>query len=495
MSHIDQAVRKHLEGGGTAPAILFGDNRYDWNWLGRVARFIDTALVQAGIDPLAPIALVARNRPGHVAALASQLASRRTTCMVYSAQSPRALAANLADLAAPAIIADAQDWSEEAVAAAARAGAIGIVLSTDPAAPIALHPALSRPGAGPFRPSTPDIAVEMLTSGTTGAPKRVPLAWRTIEQATREATRLYVGIDQNDAPQLMLHALGNISGISFLGPALARGQTVCLLEKFAVEPWVRAIEQHGVARSSLPPAALRMVLEADVPKERIAGLEIVAIGGGRIEPRHRDAFEARYGIPVLVAYGATEFGGVIANWPLDLYREYGLSRRESVGRATAGVALRIVSAETGAELPAGEIGLLEARVDRIGPDWIRTTDHASLDEDGFLFLHGRADGAIERGGFKILPETVAAELRRHPAIADAAVIGLPDRRLGQVPVAAVELEPGAARPDEQDLIAFLREGLLAYQLPAAIRIVDALPRNTSMKVAMNEVRAIFETEQ
>jgi acyl-coenzyme A synthetase/AMP-(fatty) acid ligase len=130
-------------------------------------------------------------------------------------------------------------------------------------------------------------------------------------------------------------------------------------------------------------------------------------------------------------------------------------------------------------------------VARIGTDWIRTTDLASLDSDGFLFLHGRADAAINRGGFKIVPEDVAAVLKTHPAVADAAVVGVPDRRLGEIPVAAVELRAGASAQTEETLKDFARSKLLAYQVPVKVRIVAALPRNASMKIAIAEVRALF----
>lgn len=134
------------------------------------------------------------------------------------------------------------------------------------------------------------------------------------------------------------------------------------------------------------------------------------------------------------------------------------------------------------------MGLLEARVARSGQGWIRTTDLAALDGDGFLFLHGRADGAINRGGFKVVPETVVAALLAHPGVRDSAVVGLPDPRLGEVPVAAVE----GAEITPDALHAWLRERLPAYQLPAQIRVVPALPRNASLKVALHKVRQLFE---
>src|SRR5262249_50928335 len=156
-----------------------------------------------------------------------------------------------------------------------------------------------------------------------------------------------------------------------------------------------------------------------------------------------------------------------------------------------GTDLRVVDPDTGAELPPGERGLLEARVPLMSPDWIRTTDLVTIDEDGFVFHHARADGAISRGGFKILPEVVAAALPDYPGVSDAAVVGLPDGRLGEVPAAAVELRPGTAVPSEEAIIAHLRARLTSVQIPVRVLVVDALPRTPSMKVSLAEVRRLL----
>jgi acyl-coenzyme A synthetase/AMP-(fatty) acid ligase len=156
-----------------------------------------------------------------------------------------------------------------------------------------------------------------------------------------------------------------------------------------------------------------------------------------------------------------------------------------------GTEIRAVDPETGAVLPPGQPGVMEAKVPMMGPDWIRTTDLVTIDEDGFVFHHARNDGAISRGGFKILPETIVAALRRHPGVSDAAVIGLPDDRLGQVPVAAVELQPGA-EASEEGLLGHLRGLLTSMHMPTRILIVQALPRTPSMKVSLTEVRRLFE---
>jgi acyl-coenzyme A synthetase/AMP-(fatty) acid ligase len=176
----------------------------------------------------------------------------------------------------------------------------------------------------------------------------------------------------------------------------------------------------------------------------------------------------------------------------DLYPEWGKRKFGSVGRPTAGAQLRITDPETGALLPAGKEGILEVISPRIGPDWIRTSDVAVLDEDGFLFHRGRADGAIVRGGFKLLPETIERALLLHPLVSAAAVVGLPDTRLGQVPAAAIQLKPDITPPTLADLEAHLRAHVLSTHVPVKWRFLKELPRNASMKTDRVAVRRLFE---
>jgi acyl-coenzyme A synthetase/AMP-(fatty) acid ligase len=265
-----------------------------------------------------------------------------------------------------------------------------------------------------------------------------------------------------------------------------------LLDRFAVAPWARAVRLYRPEILSVQPVGLRMILDAGVPPQDLASLKWIVSGASPLDPDLQDRFEARYGCRVFGAYGATEFCGSIVLWTDALYDEYRQAKRGSVGRPADGVAIRIVDPESAAPLPAGEIGRLEAKVDRVGPDWIGTTDLAYVDADGFVFITGRSDNAINRGGYKILPDAVAEALRAHPAVLDAAVVGLPDTRLGEVPVAAVELRPGHAPPSEDELKAFARSRLMAYQVPARIACADALPRNASLKVMAPAVRELFQ---
>ena len=475
-----QAIRENISGKTGKQALAFGGKWRSWDWLRGFCAAVDDAAGAAD-----HVALVARNRPQHVAVMAAGLAARRSTTMIHAAQGAEALARAIRALDCTAIFADAQDWSARALAAAAEIGAWAVAIEDCPGGV-----RIVQQGQPSGRPETlTDFAFSLLSSGTTGPPKSMPISWATLDAAAGDATTTYAGSGA-EAPILMLHPLGGVSGLSYVVPSLVRGQAIVLFEKFNAAEWAEAVRLYRPVRSALPAAALQMVMDAGVDAADLASLTLVAVGGSRLEPDLQDAFEARYGIPVLTAYGATEFGGVIATWPLDLYRQWGKAKRGSCGRAVANVEIRIVGEASGAALPHGEVGLLEARVGRVGPDWIRTNDLASLDADGFLYAHGRADGAINRGGFKVVPDMVARALALHPAVAEAAVVGKADARLGEVPVAAVELAPGQSASGEE-LREWLRGHLLAYQVPAQIIALDRLPRTESMKVCLAEVRALF----
>jgi acyl-coenzyme A synthetase/AMP-(fatty) acid ligase len=222
-------------------------------------------------------------------------------------------------------------------------------------------------------------------------------------------------------------------------------------------------------------------------------LKSVVSGTAPLSPDDADAFTAAYDVPVLTSYAATEFGGGVAGWNIRDHREFWSAKRGSVGRAHDGCELRIVDDDTGAPLGPDVEGLLEVRAGQLGDDagWIRTTDQARIDADGFLWILGRADQAIIRGGFKVRPDDVQAALEGHPSVRAAAVVSRPDPRLGAVPVAAVELRPGD-RIDADALIEHAATVLAPYELPAEIRFVGAMPRTASAKVDLRAVNALFD---
>jgi long-chain acyl-CoA synthetase len=276
---------------------------------------------------------------------------------------------------------------------------------------------------------------------------------------------------------------------------LHAGRRVALLPRFTVDSWADAVERHRPRASGLVPAAVQAVLDAGVAPARLASLEVVICGAAPISADLATAFQQRYGARVLTTYGATEFAGAVAGWTLPLHKEWWERKAGSTGRPYPGVELRVVS-EDGAVLPAGTTGHLELRTAQSpqgGSGWQRTSDLAEIDEDGFLWVRGRADDVILRGGFKVDPEVVRAALERHPAVREAAVAGLPDPRLGQVPVAVVELAEGATPPDEEELRALCREQLTPYEVPVRVLAVAELPRTPALKVSRVDLLQLFAT--
>lgn len=312
---------------------------------------------------------------------------------------------------------------------------------------------------------------------------------RHYESSRDDAPRLASGIRVTGSP------LVHISGIWDTLTSIFAGRRMALMDRFNVDEWRSLVVRHRPKAISLVPTALRTVLAADLDPADLSSLQVVTCGTAPLEPETAIAFEDKYGVPVLITYGATEFAGGVTGWTLPDHRQWAATKRGSVGRAHPGTELRIADPDSDRVLGVDEVGVLEVRSTQLGLDrgWVRTTDLASIDADGFLWLHGRSDDAIIRGGFKIVPTDVQKVLETHPAVREASVVGKHDARLGAVPVAAVELEPGASLT-EDELTDFAKRNLTGYAVPVAFRVLDALPRTPSLKVSRPAVLALFDED-
>jgi acyl-CoA synthetase (AMP-forming)/AMP-acid ligase II len=411
-------------------------------------------------------------------------------------QTSATLPQELATQRLQAVVGDAEEWADEAAVSAAReAGSLGIAVSGTSSFEVRVVPALARVGPGPHRPPMPGYVLERLTSGTTGAPKRIPVLEDvlapSLQSGEQSGSSDSHAFKLKDSPAILLKPFSHAGGLFGLLLALYQARPMVLMEKFSPLEWAKVVARHRPKSASLVPAMIQMIVEARIEPEHLRSLRAIRAGTAPLDPHLQSDFEQRYGIPILIDYGAAEFIGGIAGWSLDDHRRYATAKRGSVGRARPDVQLRVSAPDLEDSLPAGERGILHIRCRRFGPDWIRTTDIASIDSDGFLFLHGRADDAINRGGFKILPEEVAAVLRRYPGVHDAAVVPKPDARLGQVPVAAIEMAPGVPSPDASVMETFAREHLTPYMIPKEFHFVEALPRTASMKVSRPELKTML----
>ncbi len=472
-----------------ATALSFEDATFAWSYFADAVADLDELL--ASYPQARRVGVILRNRPGQLCAVLAVIASGRSLVTLSPHLGDAGLAEDIRALAPDVIVADDEDWARPAVVSAAE-GVGAVALRTGPDRGLAAHPVGWRPAPRGEEPG--DIAVLMMTSGTTGKPKRVELTYPKMVAAFRAA-----GTPVDDSSPLKLHlrasilwaSLAHIGGLYFVIAHALEGRSVALLEKFDVAAWADLVRRHQPGFIRLPPSALRMVVNADLPRETFEGVRAVGSGTAPLPAELAEEFEQRYGVPVLRNYGATEFAGAIAGWSLADKREWGDRKAASVGRAHRGIELRVVDRDSLEVLPTGEIGLLEARGGQL-PDveggWVRTTDLASVDEDGFLFIHGRADDAINRGGFKIPPSVIEDALHQHPAVNEASAVARPDERLGEVPVVAVTLKSPVT---EAELLEFLRGQLTGYQMPVALKVVDALPRTPSLKVDRIAVRDQF----
>jgi acyl-CoA synthetase (AMP-forming)/AMP-acid ligase II len=465
-----------------APAIEFEGRWRTWGELAATVDGVAELVSRRGFQ----VGILLRNRPAHVGLLLGVLRAGGCVVTVNPALGAERNRADLAALDLPVLAGDPTDLAE-LVPGGSRATQVAV---GDLGSALEL-----RGGAGDLS-ARPGVAVRMLTSGTTGPPKRIDLAYDTLErvltgakhyEASQDASvRLRRGVAVVSSP------LVHLGGLFRVLQCVSDGRSFAFLERFTVGGWVDAVRRHRPATASLVPTALRMVLEADLDPGDLASLRSVVSGTAPLDPDDADAFTEKYGVPVLVSFAATEFGGAVAGWNLDDHRAFWAAKRGSVGRAHSGCELRVVAPGSGEVVGPDVEGLLEVKASQLADGtWVRTTDLARIDEDGFVWILGRADQAIIRGGFKVRPEDVRAALERHPAVRHAAVIGLEDRRLGSVPVAAVELRSDVGGVGVDDLLTHAGNVLAPYERPTEIRILEEVPRTDSGKVDLAAVHALF----
>lgn len=496
---LPERLRALWEADDDAGAVEFGGEWCRWGTVRGIAESVKDSLERLGLGAGARVGAVLTNAPESVAVLLAVLTSDRCLTVLNPLQPAARLADDLERARPAVLLAPRALW--ESPGLRERAGRLGITAVT-----------LGRDGVGAVDPpavpasdaghlTAAGTAVELSTSGTTGPPKRIPLAYRQLEASVGAAAEAMKPGQRERRPftggvAIVTTPMVHIGGLWGVLQALVHARPIVLLDRFTLPAWLEVIRAHRPRIASLPPAAIRALLSADVPPEDLASLRALTSGTTAVPADLVDAVLDRYGIRVLTVYGATEFSGAVAGWSLPDHRDWWPRKRGSVGRAFPGVELRVVS-DDGVAVPAGTGGLLAVRAPQAAGQanadgWARTSDRARIDTDGFLFIEGRADDTIIRGGFKIRPATVAEALEAHPAVAEAAVLGLPEPRLGQVPVAVVERAPGAPAVSEDELRAWSRLRLLPYEIPVEIRIVDVLPRGVSQKVSMPDLRALFD---
>jgi long-chain acyl-CoA synthetase len=470
-------ISEVLELAPDEPAIEHEDQWFLWRQVGSLARQIASL-----VDDKPQVGILLRNRPAHVAAFLGVLLTGGCVVVINPARGDERTKADINALRLPVIIGTSDDLAKS-VEPAPETTLIAIsTLDSEPVTVATGEIAVAdRPG----------VAVRMLTSGTTGPPKRVDLTYDMLARSVmgNEPEQSPAPTEVRSGVAIVNAPLVHIGGVFRVLQCVTEARPFVLLERFELDRWAKAVRKHRPKAVSLVPAALRTVLHSDLTRGDLESIRAVTSGTAPLSADDADAFTERFGIPVLTSYAATEFGGGVTGWTLADYQRHWRAKRGSVGRANPGAQLRVVG-DDGSPLGPDQPGVLEVKPAQLDPtaDWIRTTDIGRIDEDGFLWILGRADQAIIRGGFKVLPDDVCNALESHPAVQGAAVVGRPDDRLGETPVAMVELRQAV---EVATLVDHLRTRLARYEIPTEISIVEQIPRTSSGKPDLGAVRRFF----
>ena len=344
-----------------------------------------------------------------------------------------------------------------------------------------------------------DIALIQMTSGTTGRPKPVLLRHSGVLELMDGVLRKIRSSSGSSSgsvkpstpmPNLIPVSLSLWAGIYNVLFAFRVGAPVVVMNGFETATFADLVRRHQIRSTVLPPAAMTMLADDDTVTD-LDPLRFVRSITAPLSPLQARRFHEKFGVSVLNSYGQTEIGGEVVGWNAADSREFGDTKLGAVGRPHDAVEARIdpESGELQLHTPAMSAGYADGAdlADRLTPDgWFRTGDIGRIDDDGFVWIDGRVSDMINRGGLKVFPGEVEEVLRLAPEVADVAVAGVSDERLGEVPVAFVVVRDGSSF-DTSALEELCRGHLAPYKVPVRYEVLDELPRNDVGKVLTREL--------
>jgi acyl-CoA synthetase (AMP-forming)/AMP-acid ligase II len=361
-----------------------------------------------------------------------------------------------------------------------------------------------------------DAAMIIFTSGTSTQPKGVVL--------THSSFCGYVlsNVDPADPDPasaertLLTVPLYHVAGAQAMMAGIYGGRTLVLQPQFEPEGWLRLVQDEKVSRAMVVPTMLKTLMEHETFGEwDLSSLNVITYGASAMpEPVLLTALQRFPDAQFINAFGQTETASTITQLSPADHRLEGTpeeiekkkARLRSIGRPLLDVEVRIVD-ETGNQVEQGATGEIVARGERLmkgywnQPEatagalqsgWLHTGDLGWADEDGYIFLAGRARDFIKRAGEMISPEEVESILEQNPSVAESAVIGIPDETWGEVVHAVVVPAPGAGS-DQDAIIDWCRERMAGFKRPEAVHFVDELPRSQLGKVMKSQLRERFHS--
>jgi acyl-CoA synthetase (AMP-forming)/AMP-acid ligase II len=359
-------------------------------------------------------------------------------------------------------------------------------------------------GEPPVEVLPDDLRALVYTSGTTGMPKGCIVTHRQ-SLASFSNYLIEIPVPRERPTLLTVPFFTGFGAFQCLG-APYTGGTMVILRRFEPSLVFEAIERHGIAHMCLVPTMIVSLCNApDIGRYDLSSLRLIGYGGSPIAPAVLRRAIAVFKCGFYQVYGTAEAGGLVAFLTPEDHALDGSEAKEkrllSTGREAVYAEIRLVD-EDGVGVPVNEPGELIVRSDSsisgywkmpektaetIRDGWVFTGDVAYRDEDGYIYIADRKKEMIISGGMNIYPAEIEAVLYAHPAVAQAAVIGVPDERWGEAVKAVIELREGA-RATEDEIIEFCRERLASYKKPKSVDFVERIPVGGSGKVAKRELR-------
>lgn len=483
------------------PAIVFRDRRLTYRELDRLAGAVSGLLREMGVGARGRVVLMSSNVPEFGAGYLGILMAGATVVPLNPLLKEEEVRYVLEDSGAVAMVGLEANLPLLRAARAGRERSCPILTLDGPAAGEASDLSL----LGAVRDFVPlpvasgtaeDVAVCLYTSGTTGRPKGALLSHRNLI-ANVQSFRTVLHVTEDDvflAALPLFHAYG--ATVLFLEP-LSMGATIVMEPRFVPEAVLRAVVQNRVTLFAGVPSMYAVLAASARPAGDFSSLRLCISGGAPLPVEVAEAFEAKYGVPIYEGYGPTECAPVLTVNP-----PFGKRKLGSVGPPIPQVDLRVVD-DHGNPLAPGAVGEIVARgpnvmqgylnrpaetAEALRDGWYHTGDLGRVDEDGYYYIVDRKTDLILVGGLNVYPREVELVLSGHPAVAEAAVVGVPDPIRGEAPKAFVILRNGQ-QVTAQDLLQWCRQRLANYKVPRSIAVVADLPRTVTGKILKSKIQS------
>jgi long-chain acyl-CoA synthetase len=500
MTNLAENLAATVADDGDRLAIKLDDIELNYAVLDQASARAAAVLAAAGVEPGDRVGIMLPNVPYFPFAFYGAMRLGAVVVPLNPLLKGREVAFHLKDSGAKAILGWHQ-FEEPAREGAAQAGAELIIV----------QPGEFEERLGAVEPLTDiadrgddDTALILYTSGTTGTPKGAELTHGNL----RAAAKVAVDLVESGPQTVTLGALPlfHVFGLTCsLNAAVRAMGSVTLLPRFEPAKALEMIQRDGVTTLlGVPTMYSAMLHDEQADGADTSTLDLCVSGGAAMPVEVLRAFEERFDCKVLEGYGLSETCGIGSFNRPDIERKPG-----SIGLPVERVEMKVVD-DDGKEVPQGEVGEIlirgpvvmkgywnreDATADAFDDDgWFRTGDMAKVDEDGYFFIVDRKKEMIIRGGFNIYPRELEEVLYEHPAVREAAVIGLPHESLGEEVGAAIALKEGA-RAETSELRDYMKERVAAYKYPRVVWIVDELPKGPTGKILKREVEAPSEAEQ